>query len=43
MALREKRLWRQFTSLETYLSNMKSQSTWLANQIANLNNQTQKR
>lgn len=42
MALREKRLWRQFTSLETFLSNMQSQSTWLANQIARLNNQTQK-
>ncbi|MCX7731176.1 MAG: flagellar filament capping protein FliD [Candidatus Caldatribacterium sp.] len=36
MALREKRLWRQFTTLETYLSTMKSQSTWLAQQIANL-------
>lgn len=36
MKLREQRLWRQFTALETYLSAMKSQSTWLAQQIASL-------
>lgn len=36
MDLKEERLWRQYTNLETYLSNMQSQSNWLAAQIATL-------
>ncbi|MEN3186780.1 MAG: flagellar filament capping protein FliD [Atribacterota bacterium] len=39
LRIREQRLWRQFTNLEKYLSTMKSQSTWLANQVAALTNQ----
>lgn len=39
LRIREQRLWRQFTNLEKYLSTMKSQSTWLANQVAVLTNQ----
>ncbi|MGC8778026.1 MAG: flagellar filament capping protein FliD, partial [Candidatus Caldatribacteriaceae bacterium] len=40
LKLREQRLWTQFTNLEKYLSTMKSQSTWLANQVASLTNQS---
>lgn len=32
----ETRLWKQFTTLETYISNMNSLSTWLTQQITNL-------
>ena len=40
MDLKEERLWRQYTNLETYLSNMQSQSNWLAGQIAALTKQS---
>ncbi len=40
MDLKEERLWRQYTNLETYLSNMQSQSNWLAAQIAALTKQS---
>ena len=43
MDLKEERLWRQYTNLETYLSNMQSQSNWLAAQIAALTKQISSR
>jgi len=36
LELREKTLTRQFTAMETALSNLSSQSTWLAGQISSL-------
>lgn len=36
LKLKEKALWRQFTALEKALSNLNSQSSWLAGQLAGL-------
>ncbi|MGE5418048.1 MAG: flagellar filament capping protein FliD [Acidobacteriota bacterium] len=36
LTMEQSRLWKQFTTLETYMSNKNAQSTWLTQQIANL-------
>ena len=38
LELRQKTLTRQFTAMETALSSLSSQSSWLGSQLASLNN-----